>query len=404
MSSVLKPENPDQLKDAVAWAVGNKAPVEVVGTGTKSPIGRIMQTEASIDVSGLVGITLYEPEELVLSARAGTPLSEIEAALAANHQEMAFEPPDLSGLIGTADAGTLGGLIAANLAGPRRLKAGAARDHFLGFNAVTGRGEAIKSGSRVMKNVTGYDLPKILAGSWGTLGIMSDITIKVLPAAETQITLALAGLDGAAATRVMSAALRSSCEVSGAAYLPQNIASASRVVDVSAAAASLTMLRLEGIEPSVEFRATRLKELLSSFGEVIRLEAAASRSVWIEVRDVHYLGNDAGRIVWRLSVPPTEGANVLSAIGQTGDVRGFLDWAGGLIWLDMPVSDHGSAQLVRGAFAGTTGHATLIRAPQALRAALPVFEPQMAALQGLTSRLKDAFDPYGILNPGRIYA
>lgn len=404
MSSVLKPQDADQLKDAVAWAVSNKAPVEVVGTGTKSPIGRIMQTEASIDVSGLVGITLYEPEELVLSARAGTPLCEIETALAANNQEMAFEPPDLSGLLGTADAGTLGGLIAANLAGPRRLKAGAARDHFLGFNAVTGRAEAIKSGSRVMKNVTGYDLPKVLAGSWGTLGIMSDITIKVLPAAETQVTLALAGLTGDQATKAMSAALRSSCEVSGAAYLPQNISSLSQVGEISGAAASLTILRLEGIEPSVEFRATRLRQVLGGFGEAIRLEEAASCAAWAEVRDVRYLGNDAGRIVWRLSVPPTEGANVLSAICEVGDVRGYLDWAGGLIWLDMPVSDHGSAQLVRGAFAGTTGHATLIRAPQPLRAALPVFEPQMAALQGLTSRLKDAFDPYGILNPGRIYA
>ncbi|MGI9462840.1 MAG: FAD-linked oxidase C-terminal domain-containing protein, partial [Aestuariivirgaceae bacterium] len=236
------------------------------------------------------------------------------------------------------------------------------------------------------------------------LGIMSDITIKVLPAAETQVTIALAGLDGEQATKAMSAALRSSCEVSGAAYLPASITSLSGVGEVSAAAASLTILRLEGIAPSVEFRAARLKEIFRGFGETIRLEEDASRAVWMEVRDVRFLGNDPDRIVWRVSVPPTDGANVLAAICETGDVRGFLDWAGGLIWLDMPVSDHGSAQLVRGAFAGTTGHATLIRAPQALRAALPVFEPQMAALAGLTSRLKDAFDPHGILNPGRIYA
>ena len=404
MNSVLKPQDVDQLKEAVTWAVGARAPVEVIGSGSRSPIGRIMQTEASIDVSDLVGITLYEPEELVMSARAGTPRSEIENVLQENRQVLAFEPPDLSGLLGTVGAGTLGGLIATNYAGPRRLKAGAARDHFLGFNAVTGRGELVKSGGRVMKNVTGYDLPKVLAGSWGTLGIMTDITIKVLPAAETQVTLAIAGLEGHQATRAMSAAMRSSCEVSGAAYLPKHMAAGSAVPDVQSATASLTLLRVEGIEPSVEFRVAKLMELLGGFGEIIRFEAAASQAVWIEVRDVSYLSNDANRIVWRLSVPPTDGAAVLETISEIGDVRGYLDWAGGLIWLDMPVSEHGFAQLVRGAFAGTTGHATLIRAPQDLRAALPVFEPQMLALQGLTNRLKEAFDPIGILNPGRMYA
>ena len=404
MGSVLKPESAEQLLEAVTWAVNAKAPLEIVGTGSKSQIGRIMQTEATIDTSSVTGITLYEPEELVLSARAGTSIAEIRAALEANRQEMAFEPPDLSGLLGSEGEGTIGGLLAANLAGPRRLKAGAARDHFLGFNAVTGRGEAIKSGSRVMKNVTGYDLPKILAGSWGTLGIMSDVTIKVLPAAETRLTLAVVGLDDNQAIKAMSAAMQSSCEVSGAAHLPPAVAASSAIDAVKTTGAALTLLRLEGIAPSVDFRAGRLGAILAGFGEVIRFDASTSASLWSEVRNVSFLGNDPERIVWRVSVPPSEGAGVLAAISQVSDVRGFYDWAGGLIWLDMPVSDHGSAQLVRGAFAGTTGHATLIRAPQSLRAALPVFEPQSGALHGLTKRLKEAFDPFGILNPGRIYA
>ncbi len=404
MSEAFKPENTDQLRDAVAWAASVPAPVDIRGTGTKAGIGRIMQTEASIDVSGLSGITLYEPDELVVSARAGTPLSEIQTELSKNRQELAFEPADLSGLLGTSHAGTVGGMIAANLAGPRRIKAGAARDHFLGFACVTGRGEIIQSGGRVMKNVTGYDLPKILAGSWGTLGIMSDVTIKVLPAAETQITVCLAGLDTEQAARAMSMAMQSSCEVSGAAHLPEAISAVSNVPAIAAAASTITVMRLEGIGPSVEFRAAKLKKVLAGLGDTTRLEDDASRAVWAEIRDVRFLCDDHERLVWRVSVPPMQGPQVLAAISEVADVRGYLDWAGGLIWLDMPVSEHGHAQLVRGAFAGTTGHATLIRAPHALRAALPVFEPQTDVLAALSARLKEAFDPLGILNPGRIYA
>ena len=404
MSSAFKPETVQQLQDAVTWAVSNEAPVEVIGSGTKTAIGRTMQTEATISTAGMTGITFYEPDELVLSARAGTPIAEIEAALHENNQALAFEPPDLSRLLGTDGKGTIGGVLSGNLAGPRRIKAGAARDHFLGFDAVTGRAEAIKSGARVVKNVTGYDLPKIFAGAWGTLGIMSDVIIKVLPAPETQATLALAGLDAVAATKAMTTAMNSSCEVSGAAHLPQDIAALSGVAGVAGTGAAMTLLRLEGIAPSVDFRAQRLTELLSGFGEVVRLDNAPSVALWTEIRDVHYLGHGEDRIVWRISVPPTEGAGVLAAIAALGDVHGYLDWSGGLIWLDMPVSDHGHAQLVRGAFASTTGHATLIRAPQALRAAIPVFEPQLPALAALSARVKEAFDPMGILNPGRISA
>ena len=404
MSSLVRPDNIDQLRDVMTWALSAGSPIDVVGSGSKSSIGRIMQTETTVDLSAMSGITLYEPEELVLSARVGTPLPEIHAALAERIQELAFEPPDLSALLGTSAPGTLGGLVAANQAGPRRLKAGAARDHFLGFTAVTGRAEQIKSGSRVVKNVTGYDLPKIFAGSWGTLGMMSDITMKVLPAAEAQATLTIAGLDPDQAIEAMSAAMQSSCEVSGAAFVPAPLASQSNIASLSSAGSSVTLLRLEGIGPSVEFRFNKLKDLLRQHDKIDRLDDESSRNAWMEVRDVHYLGFDEHRIVWRLSVPPTEGAKVLNAISELGDVRGYLDWAGGLIWLDMPVTEHGSAQLVRGAFAGTTGHATLIRAPQSLRAAIPVFEPQPQALAALTARIKESFDPRGLLNPGRIYA
>jgi glycolate oxidase FAD binding subunit len=400
MGETFKPENEDQLRDAIAWAVSETAPLELAGTGTKSAIGRAMQTRARLDLSALTGISLYEPEELVLSAGAGTLRSEVEAELTSAGQEFAFEPPDFSILLGSAHAGTVGGMAAGNLAGPRRIKAGAARDHFLGFRAVSGRGEVFKSGSRVMKNVTGYDLSKAMAGSWGTLAAMSEVTFKVLPAAETQTTLLAGGLEPHDAVKVMSAAMQSCCDVSGAAYLPADLAATLDGLPGGAAC----LLRLEGFAPSVTARTEALSGRLKDHVEVVSIDADVSARLWRAIRDVCFFRHDPERIVWRISVPPMNGANVLDALTAIDGARAFMDWAGGLIWGDMPVSDHGSAQLVRGAIAGCGGHATLVRAPQTLRAAIPVFEPQPQALAALSARLKDSFDPQGVLNPGRMYA
>jgi glycolate oxidase FAD binding subunit len=382
--------------------VSEEAPLEVVGAATKRGIGRAIQTSATLDVSAFSGIRLYEPEELVLSAGAGTRLSEVEATLAAKGQEFAFEPPDLSRLLGSAHSGTLGGMIAANLAGPRRIKAGSARDHFLGFSGVSGRGEEFKAGGRVMKNVTGYDLPKLMAGSWGTLAVLSEVTFKVLPAAETQATLVIAGLEDQAAARAMSLALQSAADVSAAAHLPAGIAASSAVEAVRGVRRSATLLRLDGIAPSVAFRFDRLAGLLAEFGAPARLDDKDSRAVWIEIRDVHYLCDGHERLVWRISVPPVEGPRVLRSIAKACDARGFYDWAGGLIWIDVPAAADGAARAVRGAISPASGHATLIRAPTSLRASIDVFQPQSAPLAVLTRRIKAAFDPKGILNPGRM--
>ena len=252
------------------WALGNDKALEMVGQGTKRAIGRPSQTDLTLDLSGLSGVTLYEPDELVLSARAGTPLAEIEALLDKNNQQLAFEPMDYGPLLGgEAGQGTLGGAIAANLSGPRRIKAGAARDHFLGVTAVTGRAETIKSGGRVVKNVTGYDLCKLLAGSWGTLAAMTDVTVKVLPKAETEATVLVEGLDDARACAAMAAAMGSSCDVSGAAHLPDHVASWFDGLPKPEAA---TALRLEGFAPSVAHRKETLAALMKPFGPVALLD------------------------------------------------------------------------------------------------------------------------------------
>jgi len=337
MADTLKPRDAKEVEEAVRWALGNEKPLEIAGHGTKRTIGRPSQTDLTLDLSGLAGVTLYEPAELVLSARAGTPLSEIEALLEKNNQELAFEPIDYGPVLGSeVNRGTLGGAIAANLSGPRRIKAGAARDHFLGVTAVTGRGETIKSGGRVVKNVTGYDLCKLLAGSWGTLAAMTDITIKVLPKAETEATVLVTGLDDARACAAMAAAMGSSCDVSGAAHLPDHVAS---WFDGLPRPEASTVLRLEGFAPSVARRKETLSALLKEFGAVSFLDESQSRKLWRSIRYVMPFATETARTrpLWRISVPPRRGHEIARAITPAAQM--FYDWAGGLVWVAMPLRE-----------------------------------------------------------------
>ncbi len=409
MATVLKPADPEQLREAVAWAAGQGAPLEIIGAGSKAGLGRPVNAEHRLEVSALAGIELYEPEELVMSTGAGTPVAEIEARLAEQRQQLAFEPADLGPLLASApEQATIGGVFACNLSGPRRFKAGAARDHLLGLKAVSGRGDAFKAGGRVVKNVTGYDMCKLLTGAFGTLAVLTEVTFKVLPApAETRTVLAL-GLDDGAAVRAMTRALGSPFEVSGAAHLPGPLAARSSVEDVAAAGRAVTAIRIEGPEPSVEYRGGRLSELLSEFGPVAALDRNSSPAFWGEIRDVTPFTGDSARHVWRLSVTPSAAAEVVHEVSAALDARAYYDWGGGLIWLAVASAEGGEAaqsmeRAVRGAVGRAGGHALLVRAPAAVRAAVPVFHPQPEALARLTTRIKEGFDPRRVLNPGRMY-
>jgi len=399
--AILTPADPPELVEAVASANAAGRTLELVGRGSKRAMGRPLQVDATLDLSRFSGIVAYEPNELVLTAGPATPLAEIEALLAKEGQTLAFEPPDFGPLLGgAAEAGSLGGAVAANLAGPRRFKAGAARDHLLGFQAVSGEGARFKSGAKVVKNVTGYDLSKLIAGSWGTLAALTELTVKVLPAAETERTLVLLGQDAAEGGLAMTAALLSAGEVSGAAWLPAAQARATGLDELAAAAgASATALRLEGPEPSVAARLALLQELLPREPQRLVLEATASRRFWRAVADARGFVGDS-RPLWRVTVTPTAGPQVLRAL-ELPEEDGCLDWGGGLLWatasedlaprLDAALSRHGGA-------------ATLVRGPAALRASGHQLPVQPAALLALARRVKGAFDPKGVFNPGRIYA
>jgi glycolate oxidase FAD binding subunit len=406
MTDAFKARDVTEVEAAVQWALAESKSLEVVGRGTKRTLGRPAQSDTTLDLSGLSGVTLYEPEELVLSAKAGTPLSEIEALLAASAQEFAFEPMDYGPLLGLpAGRATIGGVVAANLSGPRRIKAGAARDHFLGACAISGRGEIFKTGGRVVKNVTGYDLCKLLAGSWGTLGVMTDLTLKVLPRAETEASVVLLGLDEAGAMKAMAAAMGSSCDVSGAAHLPAKIAG--RASDDLPTGRAMTAFRLEGVEPSVVHRKRALEALISPLGALVALDAVQSRALWRAIRDVTPFAADGPareRLVWRISTAPMKGAELARIIAAKCDAEMMFDWAGGLLWAAIASPRDAGASLVRRAVDVCGGHATLIRAPIALRAAAAVFEPQQGGLAALTKRVKQSFDPKSVLGPGRMWA
>jgi glycolate oxidase FAD binding subunit len=367
----LKARDADDVAAIVAGAV---RPLEPVGGGSKRAVGRPVAGDV-LDLGALAGIVAYEPAELVLTARAATPLAVVEAELGASSQRLAFEPPDFAALLGSDRSPTLGGVLAANLAGSRRVAAGAARDHFLGCRAVTGRGEPFKAGGRVVKNVTGYDLPKLLAGSWGTLAVLTEVTIRVVPAVELDRTLLVASASAAESVRLQCAALGSAHDVSAAGFDPGRG----------------TLLRLEGFAASVAARAAALcDELRCTPSEV--LDGPASRRCWHELASA--VGLAASPIVWRISVPPADAPAVLELLEPD---RYLLDWGGGLIYAAYSAVD---GARVRNAL--KSGHATLLKAPAAVRAAEPVFQPQPPAVGAAVARLRDAFDPRGILNPGRM--
>ena len=396
MTHGFSPETPEQVAQAVAEALSDDAPLEIAGKGARRALRRPVAASSVLDLSGLSGVSMYEPEELVFTAAAGTPLAEIESMLADKGQMLAFEPPDFSALLGSGekDRGTIGGMTASGLSGPRRIRAGAVRDHLLGFAAVTGRAEIFKSGGRVMKNVTGYDLSKLMCGAWGTLAALTEVTFKALPAPETSATLRFSGLDDEAAARLMTTALRIPAEVSGAAHLP---------ADVNNGEAA-TCIRLEGFAASVRARAEMLMAALESFGAPAVLEDAESRKLWRDIRDVTPFAGEQESFIWRISVPPAQGAQVAEDLrAMIEGSRLFMDWGGGLIWLKTPPAPHAHAELVRGALASHGGHATLFRAPMDIRRALPVFPPQPEPLALVSERIKAAFDPKDILNPGRVY-
>nr|WP_249780424.1 FAD-binding protein [Bradyrhizobium sp. dw_411] len=399
------------VEQAVRAAIASEQPLEIIGHGSKRLIGQPMATNALLDLSALNAVTSYEPNELIITVEAGAPLADVLSLIDSKNQQFAFEPINTSVLLGTPNIGTVAGMISAGLAGPRRIKAGGARDHLLGAHAVSGFGDSFKAGGRVVKNVTGYDLCKLLAGSWGTLAVMTEVTLKVMPRPESERTLVLRGLDDVTANKAMTVALGSPFDVSGAAHVPGSAlrGSASGLVgqlgDLASEGKAITLVRLEGITASVVHRAASLGQALAPFGRAEIVEDAASATIWSSVRDVQpFAANGAlgAWPVWRIVCPPASGGALGQALAREtgGDV--IYDWGGGLIWAALPPKPDAQAGLVRARVDAAGGHAMLLRGSDEIRRAIDVFHPQKDGLAALGERVRHSFDPKNILNRGRM--
>ena len=408
MPKTYCPSDADQVQEIIAWAVSEEHPLEIIGAGSKRVLGRPMEDCSILDLSRLVGLTYYEPSELVLAAWGGTPLSLIESELGKNSQSLAFEPADYGRILdGKAGQATIGGLLACNISGPRRIQAGAARDHCLGVVGISGRGEVFKSGGRVVKNVTGYDLSKLMAGSYGTLAVMTEVTFKVLPMPEKIRTVLVFGLDIAEGISVLAQASLSDLEPSGLGYLPAAVVSRSAVGYVKELETSVAAIRIEGPAPSVEARCRALCKMFEGQGAIEELHGRNSSTLWREIANVEFLGGNGGDL-WRLSVPPSTAADVVdrvrAGLPSSCKTEFIFDWAGGLIWLEITGAEDAAHTIVRNSLTAGGGHATLIKASEEVRRSIPVFQPASPGLAALNARVKQGFDPLGLLNPGRMSA
>ncbi len=390
----LEPGSEEAAAEAVRRLAAEGTPVRLEGGGTRQAIGRPIQTAATLSSRGLRGLTLYEPAEMVVAARAGTPLAELEAALAAKGQMLPFEPMDHRPLLGSRGEPTVGGMVAGNHSGPRRIKAGACRDSLIGLRFVNGRGELLRSGGRVMKNVTGLDLVKLLCGSWGTLAFLTEATFKVLPRPEAELTLLFEGLAEPEAVALLCAAMGTPFEPSGAAHLPAGVG----------AARARTVLRLEGFTRSIHYRADRLAACLREHGPAERIEGAESAALWRSVRDVLALVEPRERAVWRLSLPPARGAEAVAAIRAERPCEVLYDWSGGLVWLATAEEEDAGCATIRAVCERLGGHATLVRGSLDLRARIEPFHPTAERVRRLEAGIEDAFDPLGLFNPGLLRA
>ena len=404
MSDLQRPGADWELQFMIAGCAEKGLPIEIVGSGSKRAVGRPVEGAVTITTASLRGVTLYEPSELVMSARAGTPLTAIEAELAARGQMLAFEPIDVGPATGASHGTqTIGAMFATNLSGARRIHSGAARDHLLGIKGVNGRAELFQSGGRVMKNVTGYDVARGLTGSWGTLAVLTEVTFKVVPWPETAVTVVYLNLPDNLAVELLSAAMAQPVEVSGAVHLQAPLAARISHPGLKAMGKSVTALRLENFSGAVTARKQKLKEALKVYGKALELDHRETLEFWGELRRLSVLPNRQ-TLLWRISTKPTAAAKLVAAIKRYMPAEAFYDWAGGLVWLEVPsTADAGTAE-IRRAVATHGGHATLIRAERSVRAAVEVFQPLSPPVERLTRGLKAAFDPAGILNPGRMYA
>jgi len=400
-STVLKPNNEDAIAKTIKHCYKKNIPLEIYGSGSKRDIGRNFQSQKTLDLSNYSGIIKYEPEELYIKVKSGTPIKEIKKALEKNNQHLAFEPTDFGPLFeGQTNEGTIGGVLSCNFAGPRRFKAGSARDHILGFKGVNGKGEIIKSGGTVVKNVTGYDLSKLITGSFGTLSVFTEISIKVLPKPDLTKTLIINNPHLKKGLEHLSAALSSSCDPSGAVFYPEFFQDKFIFNDLTTKG-SITAIRIEGSKLSIDERIKQLiNELTVDKKEISILDPEQSSIFWEKTRSLNVFSNLKSNLL-RIIVPGSEAFDLINRL-KIYNVRYFIDWGGNLVWAQLDQLNLDILKGIKAIVKNLGGYLTIIKVDERLKSSIDIFTIDNVKYK-ISEKIKKSFDPKRILNPGKMY-
>ena len=406
MGERFLPETEQQARELVRWAFAEGRTMSVQGKNTKHGFGLPVDADCTLSLEKLSGILEYHPEELVMTALPGTPITEIRQELTKHNQHLAFEPPALNRMYQVEDEGTIGGSFIGNLAGPRRFKSGSARDHILGVRAINGRGETWKSGGKVIKNVSGYDMSKLITGSWGTLSVVTELTFKILPAPPVSRSLAVWGLSARLGTALMAQVISTPSETSGLAHLPEAALTEIGRDGATFPGKTLTLIRLEGTESSVKERLQNITGWLPGACEYSVLDQAASIAAWSLIGNTAPL-QDGQRTpgILKISLPPASAWNLVRFIDDLRDCTWYLDAAGGWLWVGicqagMKDKIHAISREVN----ATGGTTTIYRAPSSVKQDTGIYPFPDESIKRLNEKIKNSFDPGNIFNPGRLHA
>jgi len=400
-SSILKPNNENDLQEIIKYCYKKDLPIEIVGSGTKSEIGKKLQCAKILDMSNISGILEYKPEELYITVKAGTPIKIVNDELKKNNQYLAFEPINFSEIFKKdLNEGTIGGTLSCNFSGSRRFKVGSARDHILGFKGYNGKGEKIKSGGTVVKNVTGYDLSKLVTGSFGTLLALSEITLKVLPLQTDTKTIIISDLALEHSMGIMGSSLSSSHDPSGAVFYPGSLRNNFTFNDLTHQG-SITAIRIEGTKISTEQKANNFfKDLSLEEKKTTILDKTQSEIFWEDTRALKVFSKSQKNIL-RVVIPPSETVNLITRL-KTFHPSYFIDWGGSLIWLELDYLSNQKVDQIRRRVLNAGGYLTVIKSPANIKSSYEIFTIDPIKFK-ISQNLKKSFDPKRIFNPGKMY-
>ena len=408
-NSVYKPSNERETSNIIKEIYNKNLPIKIIGTNSKNFIGNKLQCTKVLDLSSLSGIVEYLPDELYIKVKACTPISLIEETLEKNNQQLAFEPIDF-GYINDfkSNKGTAAGQLSCNFSGSRRFKVGSIRDHVLGFRGINGKGDIIKSGGTVVKNVTGYDLSKLVTGSFGTLTVLTEITFKVLPAKNSINTIVIYSEDNKIITNLFDQLLSSSNEISGLVYIPNEPKNNNYTINREKilkfndlrSEEAFSALRIEGSKKSIEERSKEIfKELELRKKKTSILDFYQSKLFWEKVNNIELFSGTKNNLL-RVIIPPAKSLDLMKYLKD--NFKYYIDWCGSLFWIEVIDNENEKIKEIKNIVLKLGGYLTIVKYSENLSSDIDIFTINDSRLL-LSKKIKESFDPKNLFNPGKMY-